>query len=109
MIATRTLKIKDGDETSDMPIRIFAPEDRGGNWSCRCEIDWPEGLRTMEAWGADSVQAIFLTLQMIGAELYTSHHHQSGRLMWDEPRQGYGFPVASTIRDLLIGDDRKYM
>ena len=35
--------------------------------------------------------------------------HKSGRLMFDDTGSGYGFPVASSIRDLLIGDDRKYM
>jgi hypothetical protein len=62
----------------------------------------------MEAFGADSVQAILLAFQMIGAEVYTSDHHKSGRLMFHEPGQGYRFPVAASIRDLLIGNDRKY-
>jgi hypothetical protein len=108
MIATRLLHLRDGESKIEIPIRIFAPRDRDGSWSCRYEIDWPEGCRTMEALGADSVQAILLAFQMIGAELYTSDHHKSGRLMFHEPGQGYGFPVAASIRDLLIGNDRKY-
>jgi hypothetical protein len=109
MIATRTLQFKDGDVIRDMPIRIFAPEQRGNSWCCRYEIDWPEGRDSKEVWGADSVQAILLALQIIGAELYTSDYHKSGQLMLDEPGQGYGFPVASGIRDLLVGNDSKYM
>lgn len=62
----------------------------------------------MNAFGVDSVQAILLAFQMIGAEVYTSGHHKSGRLMFDEPGQGYGFPVADSLRHLLIGNDRKY-
>ena len=46
---------------------------------------------------------------MIGADLYSSSYRKSGRLMFDDTRSGYGFPVASSIRDLLIGDGRKYM
>jgi hypothetical protein len=108
MIATRMLKIKDGCETRDLPVRIFAPESDDRAWSCRYEIDWPEGLQVMNASGIDSVQALVLALYMIGAELYSSSYHKSGRLMFDEPGQGYGFPVPNSLRDLLIGNDRKY-
>ena len=108
MIATRLLRSRDGETERVIPIRIFAPSEQGKNWSCRYEIDWPDGRHTMEAWGVDSVQAILLAFQMIGAELYTSDYHQSGQLMFLDPGQGYGFPVAASIRDLLIGDDRKY-
>ncbi len=62
----------------------------------------------MEAWGIDSVQAILLAFQMIGADLYTSSYHKSGQLIFQEPGQGYGFPVPENLRDLLIGNDRKY-
>jgi hypothetical protein len=50
-----------------------------------------------------------LALQMIGGELYASEHHESGDLMFDAPRRGYGFPVAASLRDLLVGDDAKYL
>jgi hypothetical protein len=106
MIATRLLRLQ--GEGTEIPIRVFAPVDHGESWSCRYEINWPEGLWTMEAFGLDSIQAILPAFQMIGADLYTSSHHQSGRLMFDEPGQGYGFPVPAGIRDLLIGNDRKY-
>lgn len=109
MIATSVLKLQREHDWHEVVIRISAVEDHGDNWSCRYEINWPEGRRKMEAFGVDFVQAILLAFQMIGAELYTSDYHKSGRLMFDEPGQGYGFPVASSIRDLLIGDDRKYM
>ena len=35
----------------------------------------------MTAWGFDSVQALVVALQMIGAELYSSSYHKSGKLM----------------------------
>jgi hypothetical protein len=108
MIATRMLKIKDEDEFRDMPICIFEPEEQGGSWSCRYEIDWPEGRESREIWGIDPVQALLLACQMIGAELYTSDYHKSDRLMFHEPGQGYGFPVPESLRHLLIGNDRKY-
>jgi hypothetical protein len=43
---------------------------------------------------------------MIGAEIYTSTYHQEGRLRAYEHDKGYGFPIASSLRDLLVGVDR---
>ena len=108
MIATRTLQFNDGSETRDIPIRIFGPQDQGDNWSCGYEIDWPEGRRTMEVSGIDSVQPLLLALQMIGAALYAYDHNESGRLVFHEPGKGYGFPVPVSLRHLPIGNDRKY-
>jgi len=108
MIATRLLRLRDGETEIQIPIRIFAPEGGGREWSCQYEIDWPEGTQVMQAFGVDSIQAILLAFQMIGADIYTSSYHQSGRLMFDEPGQGYGLPVPASLRDLLVGNDRTY-
>ena len=59
--------------------------------------------------GVDAVQALELALRMIGAFIYGSDHHESGNLIWGAPGQGYGFPVPNTIRDLLIGEDKKFL
>jgi len=48
-------------------------------------------------------------LGMIGAEIYASGSRRSGKLFWDKPGDGYGFPVAPTLRDPLQGDDAKYL
>jgi len=53
------------------------------------------------------VQAVLLTMQKIGTEIYMSEYHKSGRLLWTAPGRGYGFPVPSNLRDLLIGDDAR--
>jgi hypothetical protein len=58
----------------------------------------------MQAFGKDSVQAILLALQMIGADIYA--YHKSGRLMFEAPGQGYGVPVPESLRDWLVGNDR---
>jgi len=60
-------------------------------------------------WGFDSVQALILALQVIGAEIYSSSFHEAGALYVDAPGKGYGFPVMPTLRDLLQGDDAKYL
>ncbi len=54
------------------------------------------------------MQAIILTLQMIGARLYFSDYHKSGRLYFERPGSGYGFPVPKNARDVLVGDDKKF-
>jgi hypothetical protein len=108
IIATRVLSLRDGTIDIEIPIRIFAPEQSDRAWFCRYEIDWPEGRQDMTAWGTDSVQAIVLALQMIGADIYTSSYHKSGKLKHEAPGRGYGFPVPASIRDLREGDDAIY-
>ena len=109
IIATRSLSLQAPGRTSDIPIRIHAPERADVGWICRFEIGWPEG--TAERWGAgsDQVQALLIAMQMIGSEIYTSQHHESGHLAWLSPGRGYGFPVPNNIRDLLIGDDARFL
>jgi hypothetical protein len=108
VIASRTLKLMGTKGESEILIRIFAPEDEDDAWSCRYEIDWPEGTQVMTSWGHDSAQALILAMSMIGADLYSSSYHKSGKLMLEAPGKGYGFPVPSSLRDLLEGDDAKY-
>jgi hypothetical protein len=47
-----------------------------------------------------------LTLQIIGAHIYTSDYHKQGRLRAYEHEVGYGFPIPDNLRDMLIGVDR---
>jgi hypothetical protein len=107
VIANRTLTLRDGGREIEIPIRIHAPAQDGAGWSCRFEIDWPEGTQAMAAAGLDSIQALQLALEMIGANLYTSSYHRSGALVFDAPGDGYGFPVPASLRDLLVGEDAK--
>ena len=58
----------------------------------------------MQAWGIDSVQAILLALQMIGADIYTSSYHKSGHLMFEEAGQDMAF----RCRRVLVSNDRTY-
>ena len=109
IIASRLLKLRDADADIEIPIRIFLPEKlENDSWTCRYEIDWPEGKWTLAAHGVDSIQAIDLALHMIGSEIYTSNYHKAGKLFLEAPGGGYGFPVPKTLRDLLEGDDAKF-
>lgn len=109
IIATRTLVLSNTKGDTEIPVRLFAPEIAKIDWICRFEIDWPQGKA--ERWGAgsDAVQALLIALQMIGAEIYASDYHESGRLRWLVPGRGYGFPVTNNIRDLLVGDDKTFL
>jgi hypothetical protein len=53
------------------------------------------------------VQALVLTLEMMGVQLYASGYHAKGRLFFEAPGRGYGFPVPANLRHRLVGDDRE--
>ena len=109
IIATRLLTMRDGGAIRDIPIHVHAPELSDIDWICRFEINWPAGKAKRWGAGVDAVQALLSALQMIGAELYSSDQHKSGTLVWLSPDRGYGFPVPQSIRDLLVGDDSKFL
>ncbi|HVV93401.1 MAG TPA: hypothetical protein VHD15_08285 [Hyphomicrobiales bacterium] len=109
LIASRNLTFRQGGRTIPVEIRINLPIQQARNdWSCHYEIDWPEGTERMVAGGFDSIQALYIALQMIGADLYTSACHKAGQLVFYKPGDGYGFPVPEGLRDLLVGMDAKY-
>ncbi len=88
-----------------IPIAVERPVQGDQDWSCRYSIGWPDGTLHRSGYGVDAVQALLLTLQAIGTDIYTSSYHRSGRLKWLVPGDGYGFPVPKTISDLLVGSD----
>lgn len=108
LIASRTLQIHKNGKEHDFDVRLFKPEYDGSAWKCTYEIDWPDKPIIQGIYGADAFQAIELATQMIGVRLYTSQHHETGSLVWaNAPGCGYGFPVTKTLRDMLIGDDKR--
>src|SRR5579872_4543760 len=105
IIATRTLRLKATPSDTNVLIEIFAPERDGNAWNCRYNIHWPSGLWSSFAAGVDSAQALVLAFQKIGVDVYFSDYHKSGKLFWDKPASGYGFPLPPAARDALVGDD----
>jgi hypothetical protein len=109
MIASRLLTLRRTSGNVDVRVAIFAPEQgEAGHWSCRYQIQWPDRPREFFAEGIDSMQALVCALQMIAADIYSSDEHLSGRLMWGDPKEGYGFPVSKAMRDELRGNDAKF-
>jgi len=109
LIATRVLILRRPSGDIEIPIRIFAPEQQEVDWACQIEIGWPEGTFSKAIYGVDAAQALQLALQLIGVQIYTSAHHASGKLTWLDSGKGYGFPVPNNLRDLLVGDDKKFL
>lgn len=107
IIAFRTLKLTSAI-ARDIRIDIFQPEEKNGAWTCRYVIGWPDQPWESSASGQDSIQALICTLQKIGCELYASEANKSGHLSWDN-WQGFGFPVPQNARDVLIGDDARFL
>lgn len=108
MIGKRLLHVRSDGGPVDVEIRMFLPTGQARAWSCRYEIDWPDGRYASEAWGADALQAVHMAMQKIANDLYASPYHKLGQLSWPEQGSGYGFPMARNGRDLLVGQDRDY-
>lgn len=109
VIVSHAIYLKNEKTESLIAIRIHRPEKRENYWTCAYEIDWPEGQRAFESTGSDALQALVLALQMIGAEIYSSEYHREGRLRAYNSGKGYGFPLAASLRDLLVGLDKVAM
>ncbi len=108
IIVNRSLTYKTSTANIDIPIIVYLPQRGEHDWNCDYDIAWPDEKRRGFGYGIDSTQALLLALHAIGTDIYTSDYHQSGQLYWEKPGRGYGFPVPSIIRDLLIGDDARF-
>ena len=109
LIAQRDLELETtGGATVKIPVCFFAPEGSDTHWWCRYTIGWPDGTYASKAYGVDQFQAILLTMQKIGTDIYFSDYHKTGRLYFEKPGSGYGFPVPKNARDILVGDDKRF-
>jgi hypothetical protein len=107
LIGTRLLRAGISGGTVEVPVHLYLPVFSDRAWSCRFEIEWPDGTRSSEAWGIDALQAVHMAMQKIAAELYMSPYHKQGLLSWGQAG-GYGFPITKNGRDLLVGYDKEF-
>jgi hypothetical protein len=105
IVVSHELFLRDAMGERTIGIVIYKPDKRANHWACRYVIGWPEGESKSEGFGHDALQALMLTCQKIGAEIYSSSYHREGRLRAYEQEAGYGFPVPSSLRDMLVGVD----
>lgn len=109
IIATRRLVLRADGRQIEVPIEIHAPEGADIDWICRFTIGWPDDRQEKYSTGIDAIQALLFALQMIGAEVNASKYRESGKLDWLVAGRGYGFPVPGNIRDILSGDDARFL
>lgn len=93
----RILKL---DELFEVSVEIFDPEidpETYGHYICRYKINGLDNTLNGYAMGVDSIQAFYLTLQLIGNRLYTTNEFKNSRLRWpcSIDRFDLGFPVAN--------------
>lgn len=106
IIASKKMYFNDSNELKVIIINLYKPlYDQKRGWGCKYEILWPDEPRFMTAYGFSEFQAIFIAMQMIGAEIYISDYHEAGLLHVDGQEKGYGFPVPKNCRELLVGAD----
>ena len=110
IIATRDLEYRaeDGTVIPVPVVYLFALARWRNTGAVATTIGFPNGVKESAAHGIDAVQALVLAINDIGNDLYFSDYHKMGRLKWGEPDKGYGFPVTKNVRDLLIGDDKRF-
>jgi hypothetical protein len=83
----------------EVACRFFRPEPDCGSFSCRYEIDWPEGARGRSIGGVDDVQALLLAMQSAHLDLLLARRDGGRLVSWmDETR--LGLPIADVVRDL---------
>jgi hypothetical protein len=102
VIASREL-ILDGKET--VRILIGKPEKlpESDDWYCPRQAVGVGSGKVKCAYGVDPMQALVLSLQMLGAELYCSPEYETGRLNWEcgAVKGDLGLPVPEIVRDVL--------
>src|SRR4051794_10421968 len=107
VILKHRLRLMQHDGESFVEIVVHRPEPKDRSWTCDYAIAWPEGVWRSRGTGHDALQALVLTLQKIGTEIYMSPYHAAGQLSVEGAEGGYGFPVPQSLRDLLVGADAK--
>jgi hypothetical protein len=93
IIASRILRIMGDEHDVEVPVAIHLPVEVDRAWRCDYEIGWPRNPRTFRAFGVDGVQALQLAMFAIGTELWASHYHHAGLLIFKDDNPGYGFPA----------------
>lgn len=108
IIASRVLQFATHSGTKTVQIDLFRPEQNDGDWICHYTVHWPDKAWQSFGGGYDAIQALLSALQKIGFELYASEANKTGKLTWGN-WEGFGFPVPQNARDLLKGDDAKFL
>jgi hypothetical protein len=100
ILASRILDLKDGRSVN---VILGSPQrfpDGNEDYFCTFQILGMGDERIRYGAGVDPFQALWLTLQMIGAYVYTSDEAKNDRLTW-LGQKNLGFPVSESIGHLV--------
>lgn len=67
---------------TELLCRFYRPLSDGQDFSCRYEIGWPDGPRSREVWGVDSIQALLLALKAVNGELLIHQERNGVDVRW---------------------------
>ncbi len=95
-----------GETKRKILVKIGKPEKYPGSQDYYCPYQIIglelESDKVKYAMGIDQIQAVQLTMERIGAVLYTSKEYKEKSLRWIEDENcDLGFPVPASISDLL--------
>ena len=85
-----------------MSVELYAPtqSDLSDDFQCGYKIEGIGAQKVKFAYGVDSLQALLLAMQSIGADLYSSDAAKTGQLRW-LGQLDLGIPVPKSIEDLV--------
>jgi len=109
VIAIRILTIEHDDKDCEILVEIGCPVPfpDGRDYYCPYRITGLGDGKIRGAGGIDAVQALFLTMQMIGVDLAASPEARTGGLRWVGFGPGeFGFPEAPATIDRQGGGMR---
>lgn len=101
-IGRRSLRLGTDREVIVEIGRPYPWEYGNGDFKCEYEISGLGNGKASYAIGVDGIQALYLALQSIGTDLYTSEESNRGDLRWEGGMIAgdLGFPVPDAISDL---------
>jgi hypothetical protein len=103
IVVERTFTVV-GGKPSVIAVKIGNPKKLSGHDDYKCEnqICGLKNNNIKHACGIDSLQALMLALERVGAEIYTYQDHKDGRLRWAGDESGLlGLPIPNNIEDII--------
>jgi hypothetical protein len=88
-VATRKFTLDDGGGRC-IEVLLYSPVEDGQDYRCKYEIKEQDQLRESYAIGVDSLQALILALQKLGADITFSEYGKARRLYWNNQNDDLG-------------------
>ncbi len=96
VVACRTITLEGADQRP-VHVQIERPMLAKGRYECKFSIAGLSQPFVSRSVGIDSVQALWLALQMVGTRLYTSPEFEANLLSWNGMRN-LGFPTPEGLK-----------